>query len=262
MAKNSKIAWCHHTFNPWIGCSKVHTGCLNCYAEELMANRYGRVKWGPSGTRSKTKTWGQPIAWNAEAAKLGVRYKVFCASLADVFEDRPELTVWRTELFQLIDKTPYLDWLLLTKRPENIQQMWPDSDYRHNVWCGTSPCDQKTSENSIDKLGKSRLLYDTAFLSCEPLVGPIKLRKWLKEAWIDWVIVGGESGRNARVCDLNWLYSIDDETNRFNVALFVKQLGSNVVDVNGNKLITKSSKGDDPSEWPNDLVIREFPDEQ
>src|SRR5437764_1276645 len=114
-----------------MGCAKVAEGCLNCYAETMMDTRYGRVEWGPHGTRARTKTWGQPVKWDREASQAGERRKVFCASLADVFEDfRPTkddsafgsdpLSAWRSDLFRLIDQCPNLDFLLLTKRPENI----------------------------------------------------------------------------------------------------------------------------------------------
>jgi protein gp37 len=93
MGENSKIAWTDHTFNPWVGCEKVSAGCAHCYAEALMDTQYGKVEWGPNGTRIRTAAanWKKPLKWNREAAALGVRRKVFCASLADVFEARPEL---------------------------------------------------------------------------------------------------------------------------------------------------------------------------
>lgn len=147
MGKNSSIQWCDHTFNPWIGCTRVHAGCANCYAEADMANRRGRVVWGPNGTRSRTSGgyWRQPLAWDREAARDGKRRRVFCASFADVFEtwtgpilnhrreflladgttttkppDRMvalTMEMLRNGLFDIIDRTPHLDWLLLTKRP-------------------------------------------------------------------------------------------------------------------------------------------------
>ena len=124
MAENTKIQWCHHTWNPWIGCTKVNEGCQNCYAENLMDTRYHRVQWGPNGTRSRTKTWRDPLKWNRAAKQAGEKRKVFCASLADVFEDRPELVPWRSEMFDVIDQCQNLYFLLLTKRPENIQRLW------------------------------------------------------------------------------------------------------------------------------------------
>ena len=119
MAENSKIEWTDHTFNPWIGCTKVSDGCKNCYAESLMDKRWGKVKWGPQGQRQRTsdENWKKPFAWDRQAAKQGIRYRVFCASLADVFEDNDQVSDWRLDLFDMIKVTPNLDWLLLTKRP-------------------------------------------------------------------------------------------------------------------------------------------------
>jgi protein gp37 len=174
MAENTKIQWCDHTFNPWIGCTKVAEGCKFCYAEELMANRYKKVKWGPLGTRVRTKTWGDPVRWNKQADKEGVRKKVFCASLADVFEDRDELIPWRKDLFKLMDDTPNLDWLLLTKRPENIGLMWPlDGDRRMNVWLGTSISTQIELEEAAKPLIALKDLCAFTFLSLEPQIEAI-----------------------------------------------------------------------------------------
>lgn len=223
MAENSKIEWTDHTFNPWIGCTKVHEGCAHCYAEADMDKRRGRVKWGPGGTRSKTSAdyWKQPLKWNREAEQAGVRARVFCASLADVFEDwggpinlgnmREAVLIrstggycvgicddrekWvtlddlRRDLFALIAATPWLDWLLLTKRPENILEMWPfigcpdagvpgtlGRRLRYdNVWIGTSISLQAHAETQIPELLKCRDLAPVLFLSIEPLLGPINL---------------------------------------------------------------------------------------
>lgn len=157
--ENSKIEWTDHTFNPWIGCTKVTALCQHCYAETLMATRYKRVQWGPQGTRSRTghANWRKPITWNREAEQSKVRRRVFCASLADVYEERPELEPWRKDLFQLVDETDWLDWLTLTKRPENIGPMWSDMagvalnelPQRNNVWLGTSVGTQATAEKYV-----------------------------------------------------------------------------------------------------------------
>jgi protein gp37 len=152
-----------YTFNPWLGCTKVSDGCKHCYAETLMDKRFKRVKWGPAGRRERTSAanWRKPLAWNKEAKEQGRRAKVFCASLADVFEDKPdqpEMAEWRDDLFSLIGQTPYLDWLLLTKRPENVHEMIERSNshsysdagmwfYAHsNVWIGTSVETQESGQ--------------------------------------------------------------------------------------------------------------------
>ena len=249
--KDSKIQWTDHTFNPWIGCTKVHTGCENCYAEELMANRYKRVEWGPTGARSRTKNWGEPIKWNAEAMKAFRRDRVFCASLADVFEPRDEITPWRRDLFDLIDRCLNLDWLLLTKRPHLVNTLWPDTENRHNVWIGTSVSDQRTAEEFIFKLAMVSFGI-LRFLSIEPLVGPVALSD-VHLRYVDWVIVGGESGPNARPLEVEWIESIVGQCKDANVPVFVKQLGSNV------DIPCQSRKGDLLEEMPETIRYREFP---
>src|SRR4051812_42185869 len=126
MAKNSHIEWTHHTFNPWWGCTKVSPACNNCYAE-LWAKRMGHKIWGGTAPRRffTDAHWKGPLVWNEEAQAKGERERVFCASMADVFERRAELNPYRERLWALIAETPWLDWLLLTKRPQNIGGMVP-----------------------------------------------------------------------------------------------------------------------------------------
>lgn len=230
--QNSTIEWTDHTFNPWIGCTKVNALCEHCYAETMMAKRYKRVVWGPTGTRSRTgkPNWRKPVNWNREARAAKVRRRVFCASLADVYEERQELTEWRTELFQLIDETQYLDWLTLTKRPQNIGPMWAASaeadhsefTYRRNVWLGTSVGTQDTADKLVPELIRWRHLAPVLFLSVEPLLGPID---HLPLADIDWAIVGGESGAGARPMEEEWVLSIQRQCQKAGVAFFFKQWG-------------------------------------
>ena len=253
MAENSKIEWTDHTFNPWIGCTKVSDGCKHCYAETLMDHRYKKVEWGPEGTRVRTSAanWKKPVQWNKQAAAEGRRYKVFCASLADVFEDRPDLEQWRRDLFNLILATPNLDWLLLTKRPQNIKPMlqampvlkrdnvwdhlWPE--HFPNVWIGTSVEDQKAADERIPEL--LQIPAKVRFLSMEPLLGPVNLypastmgRNYVLEMegrgndkGLHWVIVGGESGPNARPMHPVWARSIRDRCQVAGVPFFFKQWG-------------------------------------
>lgn len=264
MGETTKIEWCHHTFNPWIGCTKVAPECAHCYAEELMALRWRKVKWGDKGTRKRTTTWNDPIKWNRNAEQAGERRRVFCASLADVFEDREELKFWRRDLFSLIDQTPWLDWLLLTKRPENIRQMWEGTERRNNVWLGTS-CGHIGSTWRINKLLECRGLSPVLFLSMEPLLTPVDLSDFLAlphasnpDPSLDWVIVGGESGRNARPCDIDWIRSIVSQCQIRGAAPFVKQLGANPTSLDEGLKITEP-KGGDISEWPEDLRVRDLP---
>lgn len=188
MSENSKIEWCHHTFNPWTGCTKVGPGCDHCYAEG-WAKRSGIVQWGPSAERRRTSeaNWRNPLKWNAEAKRLGIRYRVFCASLADVFDNEvPD--EWRADLFDLIARTPNLDWLLVTKRIGNVERMvmdalrtmfvrtnqepttWPWA----NVWLGITVVNQAEADRDIPKLLATPAAV--RFLSAEPLLGPVNLR--------------------------------------------------------------------------------------
>ena len=229
MGANSKIEWTHHTFNPWRGCQHavddagaVHPACEHCYAEAMSKRNPSALgKWGNDGTRvvASEAMWRQPLKWNHQAQEAGERRRVFCASLADVFEDwkgailgskdgamhhgaawgvkecwvehfgvfvgRSLVTMndLRRRLFETIDATPWLDWLLLTKRPENVRRMWcshvntdgspPSQLHRPNVWLGTSISDQATADVWIPRLLECRELAPVLFLSIEPLLGPI-----------------------------------------------------------------------------------------
>lgn len=325
MAQDSKIEWTDHTFNPWIGCTKVSPGCKHCYAEADMDNRRKRVTWGINGTRSVTSYmyWRKVLAWNRDAEFSGERKRVFCASLADVFEywegqvvdshgnglwwdtsqfeytGRPDkavisekytdvegtptfnhhteqkedhefltLDIIRHFLFKLIEQTPHLDWLLLTKHPENIMKIVPEhwqSKFPDNVWIGTSVEDQTAANKRIPELLK--VPAAVRFLSCEPQLSEISFR-WAQ--WhdyknrangtpvmhegeqcisygqydgikgVNWVIQGGESGHNKRQFDLQWAYKMRDECKEAGIAYFFKQI-------------------DKKQAIPEDLMIREFP---
>lgn len=232
MGKNSAIEWTDHTFNPWLGCSKVSDGCANCYAETLMDKRIGRVQWGPNGTRVATSAayWKQPRAWNAEAQRTDVRRRVFCGSLCDVFEDRHDTNAWRISLLELIELTHGLDWLLLTKRPENVVRLIQEAAGRSvenffernpHVWIGTSVEDQNTADLRIREL--VRVPARVRFLSMEPLLQAVCPEPWLGQ--LHWVIVGGESGRNARPMHPNSVRLIRDLCVDEGVPFFFKQWG-------------------------------------
>src|SRR5206468_8037213 len=179
MGKNSSIEWTHHTFNPWWGCTKVSPGCKHCYAE-TFSHRLGMAIWGVRNERRffSEKHWREPLRWDREASKTGRRGRVFCASMADVFEARADLNSWRERLWALIDATPNLDWLLLTKRPDQIatkvpwRKNWPD-----NVWLGTTAENQLWAGRRIPILLKHPAAV--RFASCEPLLGPVDLSSWL-----------------------------------------------------------------------------------
>ncbi|ABW33154.1 DUF5131 family protein [Acaryochloris marina] len=253
--ENSEIEWTNHTFNPWIGFSHYSPGYVNCYAETQMDKRYDRVKWGVVGTRTRTSEsyWKLPYKWNRKAAERGGTETVFCGSLADVFEDRDDLIDWRLDLFDtVIDKTPNLTWLLLTKRIDMAVLFLTWVRVPPNVWLGHSICTQRESDVVIPKLAKLQHKVGGIFLSCEPLLEPLDLGALP----VNWVIIGGGSGPSARPCDVAWVRSIRDQCKSVDVPVLIKQLGSNPVGV--PKL--RSAKGGDILEWPKDLRVWEFPE--
>lgn len=254
MGAFSKIEWTDHSWNPWIGCCHVSPGCQYCYAERDFTRkpRWANT-WGPPQTSQRIKTsqanWRKPLTWNEWASAAGRRDKVFCASLCDVFEDNPQVEEWRFELWRLIEQTPSLDWLILTKRPENIEKMvldewclwnWPNSRrFPTNIWLGVS------AENQDEFVWRWDVLESVAhhfypsilFLSLEPLLGPIDLEICLTEMnlgdeehdhWtraVDWVIVGGESGPLARPMNPEWVRSIRDQCVEAEVPFHFKHWG-------------------------------------
>ena len=198
--------------------------CKNCYAE-AWSRRVGRgTLWGSRSDRRffSDRHWDQPRKWDEEARSEGKYRRVFCASMADVFEARVELNPWRERLWQLIARTPNLQWLLLTKRPESLNQHLPDWPFK-NVWLGTTVENQRWADERLPHLAKRQAAV--RFLSCEPLLGPIDLSRWLKLDAIDWVIVGGESGPKARPTDPRWVLSLRDQCTKFGVAFHFKQWG-------------------------------------
>lgn len=281
--ENSKIEWTHHTFNPWWGCVKVSPGCEHCYAE-TFSNRYGHNIWGPAKTTDRRlfgdKHWNEPLKWNRKAKEAGERHRVFCASMADVFEDHPQVVEDRRRLLDLIVGTPHLDWLLLTKRPENVNWMIEQATgfsashmWFHaasNVWIGTSVEDQATADKRIPHLLK--VPAKIRFLSAEPLLGPININGYLQHGWIidtvsayggtyeralpqiHWVIVGGESGHGARPMEMAWVESLIKQCRAAHIAIHVKQLGS----IWGKEHFA-DSKGGYWLQWPTHLRIREYP---
>ena len=209
MGENSKIEWTDHTFNPWIGCQHVSPGCDHCYAETMMDHRYHRVEWGPHGKRVRTSeaNWRKPLQWAKDARNEGIRARVFCASLADVFDNKADPT-WRVDLFNLIAKTPELDWLLLTKRPENCKKMLPADwgDGYANVWLGTTTENQKYYDHRWPIL--SEIPAKVHFISYEPALGPLQVTEISARDYPDWVICGGETGTGARYMKPKWALPI------------------------------------------------------
>lgn len=171
--------------------------------------------------------WREPLIWNEEARESGLRQRVFCASMADVFERRSDLNAQRLRLWELIDNTPNLDWLLLTKRPQNVRRIAPwGENWPANVWLGTSVENQTLAEKRLPFLLKSPATV--RFLSCEPLLGPLDLRQWFNRDGfysIDWIIAGGESGGASRPMHPDWIMDLLHQCNEFNVPFHFKQWG-------------------------------------
>ncbi len=223
MAKNSRIEWTNHTFNPWWGCVKVSAACKHCYAE-AWAKRVGQKIWGPKADRRffGDKHWAEPLKWNSGAAVDGTRARVFCASMADVFEDRRDLDDARLRLWTLIEATPNLDWLLLTKRPELIAEMAPWCErWPTNVWLGTTVEDQESARERLPHL--TSIPATVRFISAEPLLSPLDLSDWVDN--LDWVITGGESGPHARPSSPSWFVDLMNQCMAADVAFHFKQWG-------------------------------------
>lgn len=224
MAENSVIAWTNHTFNPWIGCVKVSSGCKHCYAETLVTGRLASPElWGPEKTAGRRRTaksnWNKPLTWNRQAALTGKPLRVFSGSLCDVFEDHKDANAARPDLWEMIRATPWLEWQLLTKRAENILRFLPDDWDKgyDNVWLGTSIEDMKVAERA-DQL--CDVPAAVRFISYEPALGPLDD---LDLDGIDWVIYGGESGADFRPEDKNWARSMRARCEKAGVAFFHKQ---------------------------------------
>ena len=274
MAENTSIEWADHTFNPWEGCQKVGPGCDNCYAEARNA-RFGggqAINWGPDAPRRRTSAanWRKPLQWNAQAEREGRRYRVFCASLADVFDNQVPAE-WRADLFKLIADTSHLDWLLLTKRIGNVARMipfgWQDFGMPPHIWLGATVVNQEEADRDIPKL--LAVPARVRFLSIEPMLSAIDLdcldvgestldalrghtehrefNERIECGRIDWVIAGGESGPKARPAHPDWFRSLEMQCRAAGAPFFMKQMGG-----------TRDKRGA-LEDLPDDLRVREFP---
>jgi protein gp37 len=310
MSDNTPIEWATHTWNPWEGCTKVSPGCAHCYAEARNRRFSKGANWGKGKPRRRTSaaTWRKPALWNRDAEKqkrndIGpfreMRPRVF-PSLCDWLDDEVPVE-WLADFMKLIQDTPHLDWLLLTKRPENWKARmeevratvqdgfamdWLNGFDPANVWIGTSVEDQLRSDERIPEL--LNIPAAGRFLSVEPLLGPVSMLGLQTQApykpgyepftiqSIDWVIVGGESGPGASPCNIEWIRDIVRQCKAASVPCFVKQLGACVISNNSlgwpngtrgvsyppykqSRFLLKHPKGGDPSEWPEDLRVRQFP---
>jgi len=307
MAENSGIQWTDHTFNPWSGCEKIVPECANCYAAVNYSVKMRGVEWGSEkqgGNRkvAAASTWRDPDKWNRQAEAAGSRQRVFCASLADIGEDwrgpmlnskgerlycyddyiRTEGDVRVRDLYEpatmddvrdkmlwpKIRATTWLDWMMLSKRPERFPAILPPG-FWPNVWLGTSAGCQASVERFLPELVAMRGRVPVLFLSCEPLLERVVIDPELLEL-LDLVIIGGESGPKSRDCDVSWIRELITQCKRYQVCVFVKQLGARAFELagkDGNKANgwmirpggVKHPKGGDLSEWPEDLQVRELP---
>lgn len=253
MSDGSKIEWTTHTFNPWWGCSRVSPGCRFCYADD-QAKRYGHQVWRRKGPRRMLSdaNWAKPLRWNRDAELAGIPAKVFCASMADVFEDHPDVAEPRERLWGVIEATPWLQWQLLTKRPENVARMAPWGDeWPAHVWLGVSVENQRYADERIPLL--LAIPAKVRFLSCEPLLDLVDLKLTEEvdactcgqgpggyygmhergcglepgQYWgISWVICGGESGPKSRPMRPEWARSLRNQCQVAGVPFLFKQWGS------------------------------------
>ena len=292
MGSATGIAWTHHTANFWMGCQRVSPGCEHCYAEAMVTGRMGLPVWGPPSTtpRQRAKAiWKDVVKWDRAAREAGVRRRCFVSSLADIFEDHPQVAPWRGEALELLATLTSLDVQLLTKRPQHIRAMVPPSwlqsapdragvwrpGWPAHVWVGCTVEDQRRAAERIPHL----LAVPAAvrFLSCEPLLDRVDLTRWLVpratttarndpgRCGIQWVICGGESGPKARPYDLAWARALLAQCREAGVPAFHKQMGDHAVrgiedpDVVSPRLRFAAHHGADPIEWPRDLRVQEFP---
>lgn len=244
MAETSEIGWTDGTFNPWWGCTRVSPACAHCYADS-SSKRFGFPDlWSEGGERRffGDSHWHDPIRWNRKAEKDGKPRLIFCASMADVFEEHPAVVAERERLWELIEATPWLTWQLLTKRPENVArmvpEMWSALGAPANVWLGTSIENAKFSwrAKAIQEVDAP-----VHFLSCEPLLGSLfdtkgGRREALDLTGIEWVIGGGESGPHFRETKVEWAAELRDAAKAEGIPFFWKQNGGIRPKSNGKEL--------------------------
>jgi protein gp37 len=337
MGRETKIPWCHHTFNGVRGCEHAvladgteSPGCEHCYAES-MSKRNPRYlgEWGPEGTRvlGGPDYWANLDRWHRAAVADGELRRVFCYSLGDVFESPRSVAnadvcaKGRGLLFDAVERLPPLHvpqtdvtailagqrpmyrqggliFLVLTKRPENVQRMVPDEwldSWPQHVWLGTSVENQQAADERIPHL-LAMPGVPVRFLSIEPLLERVHLTAYLagravdralahhastghpcsgfateadcevcrigfgpEEPTVKWLIVGGESGHHARACDIAWIRDLRDQAKAAGVRFFNKQLGARPYSATGAPVPLRHPKGEDPEEWSVDLRVREVP---
>jgi protein gp37 len=252
MAEISGINWTDASFAPWLGCTRISPACDRCYAAAID-KRAGRDLWAPHAERQRTSAgyWRQPHRWQAEAARAGLRRRVFASHLSDIFDNQAP-AAWRADFWHLVRETPDLTWMVLTKRPSLIPRMLPAwwGSGPANVWLGATVENQAEACRRIPHL----LAVPAAlhWLSVEPLLESLDLRPWLDR--LAWTIVGGESGGGARVMQPAWTRAIRDQCTEAGAAFWMKQTGSNHSPWPG-----VTGHGDRLDQLPLDLRIRRLP---
>lgn len=316
MGMESGISWTRSTFNPWIGCTKVGPGCDGCYAEATdNFHKYGglgQTHWGDDKPRHRTSrgNWQGPLRWNALCALERQRgeiapqnrgtgqkatwsrpgfWPVFCASLADVFDNKVD-DQWRRDLWALIESTPNLSWLLVTKRIGNARKMvparWITDGFPDHVRLLATIVNQAEADRDLPKLLE---LPCRNGVSYEPAIGPVDWKPWLARQCdngsvpvvgggspcprclgssvggcpgLEWIIIGGESrqpGHDPREFRLEWAYTTIEQCLSARASPFVKQLGAKPT-LAGNPVDQwDKAAGKDPQAWPGALQIQEFP---
>jgi protein gp37 len=258
MGENTKIQWAHHTFNAWIGCEKISEACKFCYAE-TYSTRWGIAEWGKTGTRYRTvqSNWNKLLRWNRMAAKDRQRRRVFCFSLSDIMEDHPMIPQsWREEFYNIVKQCDWLDFLFLTKRPENYSRFLPKDwgEGYDNVWLGCSVENQRRYDERVAHM--AAIPAKIKFFSMEPLLGHVQMN-WMP----DWIIIGGESGfkKDCRQMDLRSVLSVFNQAEGKNVKVFFKQTGTLLASIHKMKRDNKGGDFDDYPEGLSWLKVRQVP---
>jgi len=250
----SNIQWCDYTHNFWHGCRKTGRECAKCY---LFRDKR---KYGQDASniyRLLDKTFYSPLFWKESG-------RVFTCSYSDFFLGQADC--WRNDAWGLIRRTPWLTWMILTKRPERIKNCLPPDwgDGWDNVWLGVSIGIQESFHRAKTL---SEIPAKIRFISAEPLLEELDFCTEENLNMITnnyrWVIIGGESGDESgpykyRPCQISWIEKAVSQLRTIpNMAIFVKQMGSHLK----NEMGLKGHHGGDPSEWPKHLRITEHPDD-
>jgi protein gp37 len=295
MATTSGINYVHHSFAPWIGCTPASPGCANCYARAIMDYRLHRARYVAGAPRSPAaeSTWKKPLAWDRAAAKAGVRRRVLLSHLSDICD--PEAPPGLLDrVWELVDRCRHLDWLALTKHPQRYAEVlpWGTGEPWPHVWGGATVEDQARAYLRVPHLLRAR--FALRWLSMEPLLEAVEVWPFVSPQrgcegthrgtgsaecprelhhhhddrclpCIDLLVIGGESGRDARPCDLRWVRDLVRQGRTAGAPVYVKQLGHRPYvspqhkGATGYELRLRHPAGEDQAEWPADLRVRELP---